>query len=36
MKKKYRLDKEQFIEFLCGLVSLLAIEACFFALLLKL
>lgn len=35
-RKKYRLNKEKFREFLAGVASLIIVEACWIALLLKL
>lgn len=34
--RRYKLNKDKFINFICGVVGLAIVEACFFALLLKL
>lgn len=34
--RRYKLNKDKFINFICGVACLAIIEACFFALLLKL
>lgn len=36
MKKHIKLNKAKFTEFICGVAGLLIVEACVFALLLKL
>lgn len=34
--RRYRLNRDKFINFLCGVAGLAIVEACFIALLLKL
>ena len=36
MKKKVRINKEKFFDFIAGVAAIIAVDACFIALILKL